>query len=230
LDELLTYQEYPNEYAKRNVLNYRPLGVGIIGFAHWLAKNFYIWGKSSEKEVDTLMSTFSYNLIKTSIQLSKEKGSCLKSTKYHEGYMPSDTLEFKLLGEEAKKYGIRNAVLMALMPSECQSWKNKLNLSDGTCLDFHELLSNLNIDYTTIERLEIPTRLNITPFNIKTRYGDKEVSQVYYNGKVKTYKLTFEDGNTYAFTGNHLLRVIRDNLEQWVRVDNLQITDEVVTA
>src|SRR5574343_42608 len=30
LDSLLTYQEYPNEYARRNVENYRPLGIGII--------------------------------------------------------------------------------------------------------------------------------------------------------------------------------------------------------
>lgn len=121
LDEILDYQDYPNQFSYRNVQNYRPLGVGCIGFAHWLAKNNLRWGESSVEAVDKLFHDFSYHLIKTSVQLAKEKGSTIKRTKYHDGIMPADTPEFRELAEEAKKYGIRNAVLMALMPSETSS-------------------------------------------------------------------------------------------------------------
>lgn len=121
LDSLLSYQEYPNEYAKRNVNNYRPLGVGIIGFAHWLAKNNLVWGKESEEKVLAKIDDMMYNLIKTSVELSKEFGSCVKKTKYHDGVMPGNSERWIQLGEIAKQYGIRNACLSALMPSETSS-------------------------------------------------------------------------------------------------------------
>jgi ribonucleoside-diphosphate reductase alpha chain len=121
LDSLLTYQEYPNEYAKLNVKNYRPLGVGIIGFAHWLAKNNLQWGISSEQQVNDKIDSMMYHLIDTSVQLSEEFGSCDKSTKYHDGIMPGKSDRWHKLAEKAKQHGIRNAVLSALMPSETSS-------------------------------------------------------------------------------------------------------------
>ena len=39
LDELLDYQDYPVLAAERSTMNRRPLGVGIINFAYWMAKN-----------------------------------------------------------------------------------------------------------------------------------------------------------------------------------------------
>ena len=39
LDELLDYQDYPVVAAERSTMNRRPLGIGIINFAYWMAKN-----------------------------------------------------------------------------------------------------------------------------------------------------------------------------------------------
>ena len=39
LDELLDYQEYPVLAAELSTMKRRPLGIGIINFAYWLAKN-----------------------------------------------------------------------------------------------------------------------------------------------------------------------------------------------
>jgi ribonucleoside-diphosphate reductase alpha chain len=81
------------------------------------------------------MEGWSYYLIKASVDLAKEKGACPKSneTKYSQGIMPIDTykrevdeltgpptyrFDWETLREEAKKYGIRNSTLMALMPAE----------------------------------------------------------------------------------------------------------------
>ncbi len=129
-DALLSYQDYPLEAARRNVEDYRPLGFGYIGFAHWLAKNRLIWGaQATLDKVNSLVEFTSYHLIKTSVQLAKEFGSCRKRTRYHDGWMPFDdsplslpkTLDWDSLRAEAKRYGIRNAVLMAFMPSETSS-------------------------------------------------------------------------------------------------------------
>lgn len=131
LDELIDYQDYPNGAAKAATMEYRPLGVGVIGFAHWMAKHGFSWSNAAtDPQVYAQMETMAYFMTKASIDLAKEKGACPKRTKYHDGILPIDTavkLGFKptrdwdALRAEAKRYGIRNATLMAGMPSETSS-------------------------------------------------------------------------------------------------------------
>jgi len=135
LDELLDYQDYPVPAAKISTMNRRPLGIGIINLAYWLAKNDFKYSDdSSLPKLDEYMEAMSYYLIKASVDLAIEKGACPKSheTKYAQGIMPIDTrkqdiddvvsyserMDWNSLREIAKQYGIRNSTLMALMPAE----------------------------------------------------------------------------------------------------------------
>ena len=134
LDELLDYQEYPVEAARRSTMNRRPLGVGIINFAYWLAKNNSTYQEPDLEMVDTWTEAWSYYLIKASADLAVEKGACPKSdeTKYGQGITPNQTYkkdvdelvkhqeraDWKALRKQLKETGIRNSTLMALMPAE----------------------------------------------------------------------------------------------------------------
>jgi ribonucleoside-diphosphate reductase alpha chain len=135
LDELLDYQDYPVKAAYMSTMNRRPLGVGIINLAYWLAKNDFKYSDdSSLVKLDEYMEAMSYYLIKASVDLAIEKGACPKSneTKYAQGIMPVDSRKQDLdelvpyvercdwdsLRAAAKAYGIRNSTLMALMPAE----------------------------------------------------------------------------------------------------------------
>jgi ribonucleoside-diphosphate reductase alpha chain len=130
LDALLDYQEYPVEAARRHSMRYRPLGVGIIGFAHWLAKGRLYWGEENTLvEVEAMMEKMAYYLTEASIDLAEEFGGLTVKTKYHDGIFPIDTsvlkaktkMDWGRLKTKAKQFGIRNATLMALMPSETSS-------------------------------------------------------------------------------------------------------------
>jgi ribonucleoside-diphosphate reductase alpha chain len=137
LDELLDYQDYPILAAELSTMNRRPLGVGIINLAYWLAKHDFTYqGITSEglAKLHEYAEAWSYNLIKASVDLAKEIGACPKNseTKYSQGIMPIDTYkrdvdelvppvykqDWNSLKADAIKYGIRNSTLMALMPSE----------------------------------------------------------------------------------------------------------------
>ena len=128
LDALLDYQRYP-------VLNNRrPLGIGIINFAYWLAKNDTNYSDPDLELVDEWAEAWSYYLIKASNELAKEQGKCPKTdeTKYGQGIVPIDTrktdvdelvkhkerMKWKELRKSLKEHGIRNSTLMALMPAE----------------------------------------------------------------------------------------------------------------
>ena len=135
LDALLTYQSYPIKAAEISTMNRRPLGVGIINFAYWLAKNDLSYSDPDAlKLVDRYAEAWSYYLIKASADLAAEQGACLKSseTKYSDGILPIDTykkdvddlvphkerMAWKSLRNQLRKTGIRNSTLMALMPAE----------------------------------------------------------------------------------------------------------------
>lgn len=129
LDALLDYQDYPHEAARRSTMRYRPLGIGIIGFAHFLAKNGLRWGEPDTLErVGEQMEAMAYHLTKASIDLAREFGAC-ERTRYHDGIFPIDTargpvrtrLDWESLRAQAREVGIRNATLMAAMPSETSS-------------------------------------------------------------------------------------------------------------
>jgi ribonucleoside-diphosphate reductase alpha chain len=134
LDALLDYQRYPVIAAELSTNNRRPLGIGIINFAYWLAKNDTNYSDPDLKLVDEWAEAWSFYLIKSSNDLAQEKGACPKSgeTRYGNGIVPIDTRKtdvdelvkykerkgWKKLRENLKKYGIRNSTLMALMPAE----------------------------------------------------------------------------------------------------------------
>lgn len=130
LDSLLDYQDYPNEAAERHTKYYRPLGVGIIDFAHWLARNGLRWGEEESLiQVERMIERVAFYLTKASILLAKERGACPARTKYTDGLFPKDYSKLKCntemdwdsLKEMVLLYGIRNSTLMAQMPSETSS-------------------------------------------------------------------------------------------------------------
>lgn len=134
LDELLSYQGFPVKAALEANKEFRPLGVGIVNLAYFLAKNGVKYDETALPLVDEYAEAFSYYLIKASIDLAEEKGACnsVHKTRYGRGIMPIDTrkagvdelvphverLDWQTLRDRAAKVGIRNATLMALMPAE----------------------------------------------------------------------------------------------------------------
>jgi|TARA_B110000908_G_scaffold88579_1_gene105563 ribonucleoside-diphosphate reductase alpha chain len=137
LDALLSYQNYPILAAQLSTEKRRPLGVGIINFAYWLAKNDLSYQDISADGlalIDEWTEAWSYYLIKASADLAQEQGAIPGNmeTKYGHGITPNQTYKKDLdelvphvermdwtgLRKQLKETGIRNSTLMALMPSE----------------------------------------------------------------------------------------------------------------
>jgi len=138
LDELIDFQQYPVRAAELATKARRSLGVGYIGLAHYLAKNGWFYDDPNAwKLIHDLSEAFQYYLIRATVNLAKEKGSCEFShrTKYGHGILPIDTYKKDVdeivpnelhydwdgLREDVKKYGVRNSTLSAQMPSESSS-------------------------------------------------------------------------------------------------------------
>ena len=134
LDALLDYQKYPVLAAELSTMKRRPIGVGIINFAYWLAKNDTTYQDPNLELVDEWAEAWSYYLIKASADLAAERGTISGNmeTLYGQGITPNQTykkdvdelvphverMDWTELREQLKATGIRNSTLMALMPAE----------------------------------------------------------------------------------------------------------------
>jgi len=135
LDALLSYQDYPVLAAELATKEFRPLGVGIINFAYFLAKNDVSYSDPAALAiVDEYAEAWSYYLLKASADLAEEQGACTrwKDLKSARGILPIDTrksdvdelvahqerMPWQALREQVQRTGQRNATLMALMPAE----------------------------------------------------------------------------------------------------------------
>lgn len=134
LDALLSYQNYPVLAAKNATMKRRPLGIGIINLAYFLARNDTNYTNPNLELVDEYAEAWSYYLTKASADLAVEKGACpgVGETKYGDGITPNQTyksdvdelvkhkerMDWKGLRKQLADTGIRNSTLMALMPAE----------------------------------------------------------------------------------------------------------------
>ncbi|MFD1123643.1 class 1a ribonucleoside-diphosphate reductase subunit alpha [Methylophilus flavus] len=138
LDALLEYQDYPVKAALSATDKRRSLGVGVINYAYYLAKNGTNY--TSDEALGLTHRTFEaiqFYLLKASVQLAREFGPCgaFQETTYAKGTLPIDTykkdldavcsepllLDWESLRTEIQKDGLRNSTLTALMPSETSS-------------------------------------------------------------------------------------------------------------
>ena len=138
LDNLLDFQDYPVPAAHTATMGRRTLGIGVINYAYYLAKNGVKYSDGSANNLThRTFEAIQYYLMKASNELAKERGACPKfnETTYSKGIMPIDTykrdldkicseelrLDWDVLRANIQEHGMRNSTVSALMPSETSS-------------------------------------------------------------------------------------------------------------
>ena len=128
LDALLDYQDYPIPAAQKGSMGRRTLGIGVINYAYYLAKNGVRYSDGSANNLThKTFEAIQYYLLKASNELAKEQGACpwFKETTYSQGILPIDTYkkdvdsltqeplhyDWEILRKDIKQYGLRNSTL-----------------------------------------------------------------------------------------------------------------------
>ena len=139
LDNVIDVNFYPTEKTRNSNMRHRPVGLGLRGLQDALYKiglNF-----DSEEAVrfsDESMEAISYHAILSSTLLAKERGTyeTYKGSKWDRGILPQDTLnlleaerglridvprhetlDWRLVREAVRKFGMRNSNTMANAPT-----------------------------------------------------------------------------------------------------------------
>lgn len=135
----LDHAEYPFPNLRNTAQARRSAGVGIMGLAHWMAKNNHKYDTlEGRNAIHELFETHMYHLVNASLKLAKELGTAewMHKTLWPEGWLPIDTYEKNvdqlvtvgnkrdwesLRKEIIATGGIRHSVLAAHMPGESSS-------------------------------------------------------------------------------------------------------------
>lgn len=127
LDNVIDLNNIGVKQAEITNKRYRSVGMGTFGWHHLLALKGIQWeSEEAVKFCDELYEKIAYLAIKSSVELAKEKGaySLFKGSEWEtgeyferRGYFESDRFDWKALHEEIKKYGVRNAYMMAVAPN-----------------------------------------------------------------------------------------------------------------
>jgi ribonucleoside-diphosphate reductase alpha chain len=137
LDNLIDFQTYLFPASAKSALKRRPIGVGVINKAYWMAKNGLSYTNPTPEslaKVHQYAEAFGYFMTKANVDLAEERGACelYRDTKYSLGVFPKDTYSLNMddyvdptlyqdwgtLKERALKFGVRFSTTMAGMPAE----------------------------------------------------------------------------------------------------------------
>jgi ribonucleoside-diphosphate reductase alpha subunit len=128
LDQVIDINFYPTDKTKKSNNLHRPIGLGVQG----LSDVFFILklpheSKKAEEINKKIFETIYFGAIEASMELAKEKGaySSYDGSPLSEGVLqfdlwgvqPSDMWDWRSLKEKIKKYGVRNSLTTACMPT-----------------------------------------------------------------------------------------------------------------
>jgi ribonucleoside-diphosphate reductase alpha chain len=174
LDNVIEYNYYSVETARKSNLRHRPVGLGVMGFNDALYQLRLPY--ESEKAItfaDYSMEAISYYAIKASTDLSEERGSypSFPGSLWSQGILPIDSIQilakqrgsylkqdtsqsgefdWNALRERVKTVGMRNSNTMAIAPTATIA--NIAGVSQSIEPTFQNLYvkSNLSGDFTVV--------------------------------------------------------------------------------
>lgn len=170
LDNVIDINYYTVDKAKNSNLKHRPIGLGIMGFQDALyQQNICYSSDAAVTFADNSMEIISYYAIEASIELAKDRGhyQSYPNSLWDQGILPIDSINrlktyrneylsqntdtqmnWEVIRQQLKQYGIRNSNLMAIAPTATIS--NICGVSQSIEPTFQNLFvkSNMSGEFT----------------------------------------------------------------------------------
>lgn len=128
LNKIIDINYYPLEEARRSNMRHRPIGIGVQGLADtFILMRYPFESEEAQKLNREIFEAIYYGALKASCELARELGpyETYEGSPVSKGILqydmwsvkPSGKWDFDNLKEDIKKYGVRNSLLLAPMPT-----------------------------------------------------------------------------------------------------------------
>lgn len=250
LNSVIDINMYPVPEAKASDDKNRPIGLGIQGLADVFFKMNLSWDSDEARKLNRdIAETIYWGALNASVDLAERDGAYARfeGSPFSEGKLqfdlwgvnPSERYDWAELKDRLKKHGARNSLLTALMPTaSCVLSDTVIKTSNGD-KSYQDIMTEQGIDWKSIEMTDEQQWIQFgKPLMVETRFGSKEVSSIFYNGKVPTIKIEMEDGTIFECSHNHKFLCVSDTTRmsvktldlthEWKRADDMTVTDKIV--
>ena len=147
LDNVIDLNYYPVPYAQINNKRYRPIGLGVSGYHHMLAKRFIDWETEEHlRFADEVFEDINYYAIGASLALAREKGAypLFPGSDWQTGdYFDKrdyGSERWQALKNEVTQDGLRNGYLLAVAPT------SSISIIAGTTAGTDPIMSRFYYD------------------------------------------------------------------------------------
>jgi ribonucleoside-diphosphate reductase alpha chain len=132
LNKVIDKNYYPTENCRRSNTKHRPIGIGVQGLADaFIALRLPFESEGARELNKEIFETIYYAALEASMELAKEDGpyESFKGSPTSQGILqqdmwgvePSERWNWRGLKHSIQKYGLRNSLLIALMPTASTS-------------------------------------------------------------------------------------------------------------
>lgn len=198
LNEVINKNHYPLEKSKTSNLRHRPMGIGVQGLADVFNQLLISYDSEDAKELNRhIFETMYYFALSKSCEISKKlgpydsfEGSPLSRGLFHfDLYDKENKYPYKFkydwdsLRSSIKEYGVRNSLLIALMPTASSSQILGNTESFEALTSQYYVRRTLNGEYYVINRFfqNMLKACNLWNEDIKNKL-------VYYKGSIQNIK------------------------------------------
>ena len=223
LDNMIDISDFAMPEIEYSATKRRTLGIGISNLFGYLAKAKLFYNtKEAREHISDLMELFYYNLIKTSIELAKERGACeLYNESFYsnnkfifERYLEAGIkpefkpkLDWESLRENLSKYGMRHSSLSAVPPAGNSSKPSSATPGiepprelvtiktekSSTVKQLVPFYKTAKKYYTTAWGADFNNKDYLKLVSTIQRYVDQSISTNQYYNIVETKKVNIED-------------------------------------
>jgi len=128
LNKVIDVNFYPTEKTHRSNMRHRPIGIGVQGLADVFAKMDLPFHSDVARQINSdIFEAIYYGAVTASVELSKKYGSyeSFEGSPASQGILqfdmwnvkPSNKYNWSKVKQSIKKYGMRNSLLVAPMPT-----------------------------------------------------------------------------------------------------------------
>jgi ribonucleoside-diphosphate reductase alpha chain len=132
LNKVINVNYYPTEKTRKSNMRHRPIGIGVQGLADVFIQMGYPFYSEEAKELNrAIFETIYHAAVEQSIELAKTEGAyeSFQGSPASKGELqfdmwsiiPSNKYDWTKIREDLQKYGMRNSLLVAPMPTASTS-------------------------------------------------------------------------------------------------------------
>lgn len=194
LNRVIDINYYPTQESRLSSMEHRPIGIGVQGLADLFSIKKIAFDSPEAKEINKkIFEAIYYGAIKKSIELAKIDGpyKLFEGSPFSEGKLqfdlwgvkPSNDWDWDEIKKDLIKYGIRNSLLTALMPTASTS--QILGNNEA----FEPFTSNLYTRQTLAGNFVVINKYLIDDLD-KLKLWNDEMKQtiIHYKGSIQNIK------------------------------------------